>query len=120
MSRQVTEDRPLQLELPQPPASEGGSSSWSRGQRTEESEEASLEGNKSFSSFIQSTGSQRAPYSPLPPTLLQNSALVCCKVQHWKNFPAKYTVPKAAHISEKYLGVYMGASPLAGKFPKAV
>ncbi len=31
-----------------------------------------------------------------------------------------YTVPKAAHISEKYLGVYMGASPLAGKFPKAV
>jgi hypothetical protein len=34
--------------------------------------------------------------------------------------PAMYTVPKAAHISEKYLGVYMGASPLAGKFPKAV
>ncbi len=31
-----------------------------------------------------------------------------------------YTVPKAAHISEKYLGVYMGASPLAGKFLKAV
>jgi hypothetical protein len=31
-----------------------------------------------------------------------------------------HTVPKAAHISEKYLGVYMGASPLAGKFPKAV
>ncbi len=31
-----------------------------------------------------------------------------------------YTVPKAAQISEKYLGVYMGASPLAGKFPKAV
>jgi hypothetical protein len=30
------------------------------------------------------------------------------------------TVPKAAHISEKCLGVYMGASPLAGKFPKAV
>jgi hypothetical protein len=30
------------------------------------------------------------------------------------------TVPKAAHISEKYLGVYMGESPLAGKFPKAV
>ncbi len=29
----------------------------------------------------------------------------------------RYTVPKAAHISEKYLGVYMGASPLAGKFP---
>ncbi len=32
----------------------------------------------------------------------------------------EYTVPKAAHISEKYLGVYMGASPLTGKFPKAV
>jgi hypothetical protein len=31
-----------------------------------------------------------------------------------------HTVPKAAQISEKYLGVYMGASPLAGKFPKAV
>ncbi len=31
-----------------------------------------------------------------------------------------HTVPKAAHISEKYLGVYMGESPLAGKFPKAV
>jgi hypothetical protein len=31
-----------------------------------------------------------------------------------------YTVPKAAHISEKYLEVYMGTSPLAGKFPKAV
>ncbi len=31
-----------------------------------------------------------------------------------------YTVPKAAHISEKYLRVYMGASPLASKFPKAV
>jgi hypothetical protein len=30
------------------------------------------------------------------------------------------TVPKATHISEKCLGVYMGASPLAGKFPKAV
>jgi hypothetical protein len=30
------------------------------------------------------------------------------------------TVPKAAQISEKYLGVYMGVSPLAGKFPKAV
>jgi hypothetical protein len=30
------------------------------------------------------------------------------------------TVPKAAQISEKYLGVYMGACPLAGKFPKAV
>ncbi len=33
---------------------------------------------------------------------------------------ACYTVPKAAHISEKYLGVYMGASHLAGKFPKVV
>jgi hypothetical protein len=33
---------------------------------------------------------------------------------------SKYTVPKAAHISKKYLGVHMGASPLAGKFPKAV
>ncbi len=32
----------------------------------------------------------------------------------------EHTVPKAAHISEKYLGVYMGASPLAHKFPKAV
>jgi hypothetical protein len=31
-----------------------------------------------------------------------------------------YTVPKAEHISEKYLGEYIGASPLAGKFPKAV
>ncbi len=31
-----------------------------------------------------------------------------------------YTVPKATHISEKCLKVYMGASPLAGKFPKAV
>jgi hypothetical protein len=29
-----------------------------------------------------------------------------------------YTVPKAAHISEKCLRVYMGASPLAGKLPK--
>jgi hypothetical protein len=33
---------------------------------------------------------------------------------------ACYTVPKASHISEKYLGVYMGASPLAGKFLRAV
>jgi hypothetical protein len=31
-----------------------------------------------------------------------------------------YTVPGAAHVSEKYLRVFMGASPLAGKFPKAV
>jgi hypothetical protein len=31
-----------------------------------------------------------------------------------------YTVPKAVHISQKYLGVYMGPSPLVGKFPKAV
>ncbi len=31
-----------------------------------------------------------------------------------------YTVPKATHVSEKCLGVYMGASPLASKFPKAV
>ncbi len=33
---------------------------------------------------------------------------------------AEIPVPKAAQISEKNLGVYMGASPLAGKFPKAV
>jgi hypothetical protein len=33
---------------------------------------------------------------------------------------SSYTVLKAAHISEKYLRVYMGASPLAGKFLKAV
>ncbi len=32
----------------------------------------------------------------------------------------KCTVPNAAHISEKYLGVYMGASPLADKYLKAV
>jgi hypothetical protein len=31
-----------------------------------------------------------------------------------------YTVPNAAHISEKCLGVYMGASPLAGKILKPV
>jgi hypothetical protein len=31
-----------------------------------------------------------------------------------------HTVLKVAHISEKCLGVYMGASPLAGKFPKVV
>jgi hypothetical protein len=32
----------------------------------------------------------------------------------------QYTIPNAEHISEKTLGVYMGASPLASKFPKAV
>jgi hypothetical protein len=34
--------------------------------------------------------------------------------------PEEYTFLKAAHISDKCLGVYMGASPLAGEFPKAV
>jgi hypothetical protein len=36
------------------------------------------------------------------------------------NYTKIHTVPKAAHISEIYLGVYMGASPLASKFSKAV
>jgi hypothetical protein len=52
------------------------------------------------------------------------------KKVRWGNiWQLQYTVPKAAHISEKYLGVYMGESPLAGvrrrfkpspfrKFPK--
>ncbi len=31
----------------------------------------------------------------------------------------QYTVPKAVQISKLSLGAYMGASPLAGKFPKA-
>jgi hypothetical protein len=31
-----------------------------------------------------------------------------------------YSVLKAVHISKKYLRVYMGVSPLAGKFTKAV
>ncbi len=40
--------------------------------------------------------------------------------RHMYMFMYIYSVPKAAHISEYSLGVYMGASPLAGKFPKAV
>jgi hypothetical protein len=46
---------------------------------------------------------------PLPELALEIPLYICM-----------CTVPKAVHISEKYLGVYMGASPLAGKFPKAV
>jgi hypothetical protein len=30
------------------------------------------------------------------------------------------TVPKAGQKSELYFGVYLGASPLAGKFPKMI
>jgi hypothetical protein len=43
-----------------------------------------------------------------------------CQLRTVYNRRRLYTVPKAAHISEKYLGVYLGAIPLAGKFPKVV
>jgi hypothetical protein len=59
-------------------------------------------------------------YCSACPILAHTGMVRCYYCPGVNNAYTLYTVPTAAHISEKYLGVYMGASPLAGKFPKAV